>query len=149
MEHGDIALVRSRAGLTQQELADLSGVAQPNIAAYENGTRKPSAKMLERLTAAARPRPSRVLYEHVAEVKEIAAGHRALTVKVFGSIARGQDRPGSDIDLLVTFAPDATLYDQIELGQDIEDLLGVSVDIVSEGGLSERHETIRREARAL
>jgi predicted nucleotidyltransferase/DNA-binding XRE family transcriptional regulator len=145
----EVAEIRSRAGLTQKELSVLSGVAQPNIAAYENGTRRPSHKMLERLTSAAKPKPSAVLYVHKAEVKRIAKRHKATAVKVFGSVARGQDKPGSDVDLLVTFAPDATLYDQVGLAQDVEELLGIGVDVVSEGGLRGRHAAIQKEARPL
>ena len=145
----NVAEIRRRAGLTQNQLADLSGVAQPNIAAYENGTRRPSAKMLARLAAAAKPRPSLVLAKHRATIERIARQHKALDVKVFGSAARGDDLPGSDIDLLVRFAADASLFDQVGLAQDLEDALGVGVDVVSEGGLRLGHDHIRREARAL
>lgn len=141
--------IRRRSGLTQKELADLSGVAQPNIAAYERGTRLPSAKMLARLEAAAKPRPSLVLAKHRATIKKVARNHKALEVKVFGSAARGDDKPGSDIDLLVRFAPDASLFDQAALVQELEETLGVGVDVVSEGGLRAGHDRIRREARAL
>lgn len=145
----DVRTLREHAGLTQQQLADLSGVAQPNIAAYENGTRRPSPKMLARLAAAARPRPSRVLREHRRAISDIAARHHAVSVKVFGSAARGDDRPGSDIDLLVTFAPGASLFDQADLKHDLEDLLGLSVDVVSDGGLRAGHARIQEEARPL
>lgn len=140
---------RRAAGLTQRELAQLSGVAQPNIAAYENGTRRPSPKMLARLTAATKPRASVALARNKAEVKALAARHKALSVKVFGSVARGEDRPGSDLDLLVKFAPDASLFDQIELAQDLEDTLGVKVDVISEGGLRGSHDAIAAEAKPL
>ncbi|WP_278258982.1 nucleotidyltransferase domain-containing protein [Nocardioides convexus] len=70
-------------------------------------------------------------------------------MKVFGSAARGDDRPGSDIDLLVTFAPGASLLDQADLKHHLEDLLGVSVDIVSDGGLRGNHARILEEARPL
>jgi predicted nucleotidyltransferase len=144
-----VAEIRRAAGLTQRELAELSGVAQPNIAAYENGTRRPSPKMLARLAAAARPRPSVALARHKAEVKAVATRHKALGVKVFWSVARGEDHPGSDLDLLVSFAPDASLFDQSELAQDLEDTLGVKVDVVSAGGLDDRHSTILAEAKPL
>lgn len=144
-----IADIRRAAGLTQRELAQMSGVAQPNIAAYENGTRRPSPKMLARLSAAARPRASIALTRHKAEVKVLAARHKAVSVKVFGSVARQEDRPGSDLDLLVKFAPDASLFDQIELAQDLEDVLGVKVDVVSEGGLRQSHDAIMAEAKPL
>lgn len=149
MAQETVAEIRRGAGLTQKELAALSGVAQPNIAAYENGTRNPSPKMLARLAAAAKPRPSVVLFAHRSEIVKLAANYRASNVRVFGSVARGEDRPGSDVDLLVEFAPDATLYDQVELAQDIEDLLGIHVDVVSEAGLRDQHDAIRLEARAL
>ncbi len=141
--------IREQAGLTQQQLADLSGVAQPNIASYENGSRRPSPKMLARLAAAARPRPSGALKRHRQEISELAARHKALSLKVFGSVARGDDLPGSDVDLLVTFGPGATIFDQVELKHDLEDLLGVGVDIVSDAGLRAGHERIREEARPL
>jgi predicted nucleotidyltransferase len=148
-ESREVAGLRRRAGLTQQQLADASGVAQPNIAAYERGTRVPSAKMLARLAEAARPRPSVVIATRKAEITRLARRHRGLAVKVFGSAARGDDRPGSDLDLLVTFASDASLFDQVGLAQDLEDLLGVHVDVISDGGLRQRHEVIRTEARPL
>lgn len=141
--------VRLRAGLSQRQLAALSGVAQPNIAAYESGRRKPSPRMLERLIAAAKPRPSTVLTEHVEAIRAIAAEHRATEVRVFGSAARGEDVPGSDLDLLVSFASDASLYDQVGLKEDLEALLGVSVDVVSADGLTSRHDSILSEARLL
>lgn len=141
--------LRQRAGLSQRELAQLSGVAQPNIAAYETGRRQPSPKMLVRLTAAARPRPSVMLSRHSRAVGAITAKHRARDVRVFGSVARGEDHPGSDIDLLVSFDTGATLYDQVALTEELEALLGVRVDVVSAAGLSARHDAIRREARPL
>ncbi len=142
-----VAEIRRRAGLSQQELAELSGVAQPNIAAYEKGTRRPSAKMLKRLAAAAKPRPSAVLAAHRASIKALAREHKALDVKVFGSAVRGDDRPGSDLDLLVEFARGASLFDQIGLAQDLEDALGIHVDVISEGGLRKGHDDIRAQAR--
>ncbi len=141
--------LRRRAGLSQRELARLSGVAQPNIAAYESGRRTPSPRMLERLAAAAKPRPSVLLTRHAQDVTAIAKKHHAVDLRVFGSIARGDDRPGSDVDLLVTFAPKASLYDHVALTEELEALLGVHVDVVSAAGLGERHDGIRQEARRL
>ncbi|HRY08971.1 MAG: helix-turn-helix domain-containing protein [Actinobacteria bacterium] len=141
--------LRRRAGLSQRELAELSGVAQPNIAAYESGRRRPSPRMLERLEAAAKPRPSMLLTQHARAVTAIARKHNAVDVRVFGSVARGDDRPGSDVDLLVTFATTATLYDQVALTDELEALLGIHVDVVSSAGLGARHDNIGREARPL
>jgi predicted nucleotidyltransferase len=55
---------------------------------------------------------------------------------VFGSVARGEANENSDVDLLVNFLPGASLFDLIDLKEDAEQLLGTSVDIVSEGGIS-------------
>lgn len=145
----EVAQIRRRSGLTQRQLSELSGVAQPNIAAYENGTRRPSAQMLNRLAAAAKPQPSVVLAAHRDEVLRLAQRHKVIDIHVFGSVARGEDRPGSDLDLLVKFRPEASLFDQVGLEQSLEDLLGVDVDVVSEGGLSAGHDEIRGEAVAL
>jgi predicted nucleotidyltransferase/DNA-binding XRE family transcriptional regulator len=141
--------LRHAAGLTQQELARRAGVAQPNIAAYETGQRAPSAAMVARLRAAAPPRPSRVVADHRAEILALARQHKAAHVRVFGSVARGEDVSGSDLDLLVTFEPGATIYDLAELIAALEDLTGLRVDVVSEGGLRPGPNPIRDQAIAL
>ncbi len=145
----EVKQVRASAGLSQRDLADLSGVAQSNISAYESGARRPSAKMVERLRRAVKPRPSVVLAQHRADVLRIAQRHGASRVRVFGSVARGEDRPGSDIDFLVRFSPTASAFDQVELAEDLEGLLGVCVDVVSERGLRTSHGEIRSQARPL
>ncbi len=65
---------------------------------------------------------------------------------LFGSVARGDDTAASDIDFLVEFAPDSSLFDLLHIGEELEALLGVSVDVVSAGGLKVRDDHIRREA---
>ena len=65
----EVRELREAAGLSQVELSLRSGVAQPNIAAYETGRRRASADMIERLRAAARPRPSEVLASHHDELE--------------------------------------------------------------------------------
>lgn len=141
--------LRRAAGSTQDELAARSGVAQPNIAAYENGQRVPSAAMLRRLSAAAKPRPSVVLAEHRRAIIDLARAHKAHQVRVFGSTARGQDVSGSDIDLLVRFEPDADVFDLADLAADLAELTGLSVDVVSEHGLRTGRDAIIAEARPL
>lgn len=66
----------------------------------------------------------------------MAARHGARNVRVFGSVARGDDRPDSDLDLLVDVEPDRTLLDVIALEQDLQELLGRRVDVLTERGLS-------------
>jgi uncharacterized protein len=80
-------------------------------------------------------KPDQILKEHREEVLATAARHKVVRVRVFGSIARGEAREDSDVDLLVQFAPGASLLDQAGLLNDLEDLLGCPVDVVSEGGL--------------
>jgi predicted nucleotidyltransferase len=78
----------------------------------------------------------------------LAAARRrhASRVRVFGSVARGDAGPSSDVDLLVDFEPEASLIDQVGLTQDLKSLLGMSVDVISTGGLRERHRHIQDEA---
>ncbi len=135
--------------MTQHQLAKLSGVRQPNIAAYENGQRVPSPTMVERLLSAARPRPSKVLDQHREQVRRLAHRHRAGNVRVFGSVARGDDGPDSDLDFLVTFDERASLLDQAALTDDLEELLGVPVHVVSDRALRDRDAQVAREAVAV
>lgn len=84
------------------------------------------------------------------DLMRAAAHHRALSLRVFGSVARGEDGPGSDIDFLVEFSPEASLLDLVGLKQDIEALLGRTADIVTPDGVSPfLRERILGEARAL
>lgn len=142
----EIYEIRMRSGLTQQELSERSGVAQPNIAAYESGKRKASTAMLERLRSAAPARPSVLLAEHRDQIREAANRHRGVAIRVFGSTARGEDGSGSDLDLLVRFDQDASIFDQAELIEDLRDLLGINVDVISEGDLGPNHAEILAQA---
>jgi hypothetical protein len=75
------------------------------------------------------------LLDRREEILAIAARHGARTVRVFGSVVRGEETPASDLDLLVEFEPGRSLLDHIALAQDLKDLLGREVDVVTEGGL--------------
>lgn len=72
----------------------------------------------------------------VSEILRIAHMHGARAVRVFGSRARGDAEAGSDLDLLVSLEPGRSLLDVVAIKQDLEDLLGYPVDVVTEGGLS-------------
>lgn len=69
------------------------------------------------------------------DILRMAALHGASNVRVFGSVARGEAGPASDIDFLVELAPERSLLDQVALLQDLEDLLGRRVDVVEPEGL--------------
>lgn len=85
-----------------------------------------------------------------ARILEIAGRHGARNVRVFGSVARGEAGPESDVDFLVDFQAGRSLLDQVALVGDLEDLLGCKVDVVTESGLYWLlRRRILREARAL
>lgn len=137
---------RERAGLSQSELAAASGIAQPNISAYESGQVTPRPETVERLFAAMRPRPSVVLERLRDRVLEAAARHRILAVEVFGSLATGNDTPDSDVDLLVHGEPGASLFDLALFAEEVEAILGFHVDVVSARANSAAMHRIRGEA---
>ena len=77
-----------------------------------------------------------LLHDRRTDILQLATRHGARRVRIFGSTIRGTATEGSDIDLLVAFEPDRSLLDLIGFKQDLQDLLGRPVDVVSEGGLS-------------
>lgn len=142
--------LREAAGLSQRELAAATGIAQPNIAAYESGRRTTSATILDRVRQATDTRPSARLRRHQAEVLRIVKATGARQLWVFGSVARGTDEPGSDLDLVVEFGPGSSLLTQSQLQLDLEKVLGVRVDVISSGALTDRFgERVRAEMVAL
>lgn len=138
-----IVELRAAAGVSQRELARRSGVAQPNIAAYESGRRTPSEQMVRRLATALAPPPRRTLAAHREEVIAILRRHGLTRPRVFGSVARGEDRPGSDIDLVVDMAATGDILDLIDAGDELEALLGCHVDLVTSRSLRPGHEIER------
>jgi predicted nucleotidyltransferase len=70
------------------------------------------------------------------EVLAIAKQHGAHSLRIFGSTARGEARPNSDVDLLVELEPGRSLLDLVAIKQDIEDILGRKVDVLTEAALS-------------
>lgn len=77
-----------------------------------------------------------VLRSEQTEILATASRHGARNVRVFGSVARGDDTSSSDIDFLVDFSPERSLYDLVGLQFDIESLLGRRADIVTEASLN-------------
>lgn len=79
-------------------------------------------------------------FEQLRDKKEalvsLADRHKAENLRIFGSVARGEANENSDVDLLVHFRQGASLFDLMDLKEDAEELLGLTVDIVSDRGLS-------------
>ena len=144
---------RQRSGLSQAELARRAGVAQPVISAYETGRREPGLPMLDKLVRASGhdllvevvARPSGLelpdspvglrLRRQRRAILDAAGRRRVSNVRVFGSVARGDDDEDSDVDLLVDLAEDVSLVELIGLEREVSDLLGRRVDVVPARGL--------------
>ena len=141
-----IKQARLNAGLTQAALAERAGTSQANVAKYEAGRMSPSVSTLERLLHAAgfglhlEAMPNhtptdisgsraRKLRQHRMQIIELARSHGATNVRIFGSVARGEDDGSSDIDLLVDFDLKQGLMPIIGLKRELEDLLGEEVDV--------------------
>ncbi|WP_280338460.1 nucleotidyltransferase domain-containing protein [Nocardia neocaledoniensis] len=144
---------RQRRRLTQRELAKRAGVAQSTVATLESGRRQPSFAMVERLLAAAgfrlgtslvnAVRPSVLLEEHRSEFEALLARYPVANVWLFGSVARGEDRSDSDLDLLVELAAGASVLDILDLDAELGELLGCPVDVVTTVDLKS-NELLRR-----
>jgi len=76
-------------------------------------------------------RPSQALRQHRDAVCLAAARYRVANPRVFGSALHGNDREGSDLDLLVDPLPGTTLFDLGGLQDELQELLGVSVDVLT------------------
>lgn len=144
---------RKKAGLSQIELARLAGVAQSVVSAYEAGRRQPSFPTLARLIEATghdvdvalRPRETgldrlrgplgRKVWAHRMELREVATKYGASNLRVFGSVARGEESTDSDVDILADLSPDTGLFALGRLRGELEHILGAPVDVVPAGDL--------------
>lgn len=134
--------------MSQVELARRVGVAQSVISAYESGARQPSLRTLQRLVSAtgfelepglrASSNPTRSLpgpigrrvWEHRHELQRAAAARGVSNLRVFGSVARGQETADSDVDFLVDVAPEVGLLGLGRLTAELETMLQARVDLV-------------------
>jgi len=82
-------------------------------------------------------RPSQVLELNRAAIRDIAARHRVLRVRVFGSVVHGTDTDGSDLDLLVEPTEQTTLLDIGKIQFELNELLGIDVDVLTPRALPE------------
>jgi predicted nucleotidyltransferase/DNA-binding XRE family transcriptional regulator len=153
---------RTRVGLSQSELARRAGVPQSVISEYEAGKRQPAMPTLARLVAATgheltlgleRSDPTvrglpdsplgRRLRQHRKALLEAVDSAGASNLRVFGSVARGEDGPDSDVDLLVDLAEDTSLFAVLALEGTLERILKVNVDLAPVTSLKPR---VRAEA---
>lgn len=140
---------RLAAGLSQAELAHRAGTSQPAIARYEAGTSSPSIVTLDRVLRAAGRRlvlgsepgsaPAdaslpriRALQAQRRAIRTLVRAHGGRNPRVFGSAARGDDRPESDIDFVVDFDfGDRGIFPLFDLRDALSELLGERVDVVA------------------
>jgi predicted nucleotidyltransferase len=126
---------------TQLQLTDEQADALAKIAAEEGvSVQNVIQAMIDRFVDAKRDRiKGNLLSEHLQAQREVILGiarqHGASNVRVFGSVARGEATATSDVDFLVDIEPGRSLFDRIALIQDLEDALGIRVDVVTERGL--------------
>lgn len=85
--------------------------------------------------------PSSALFRHRAAVRAAVQRFRVVNPRVFGSVLTGHDRVGSDLDLLVDPLPGTTLFDLGGLQDELEEILGVPVDVLTPGDLPVRFRT--------
>lgn len=155
---------RTRACLSQSELARRAGVPQSVVSEYEAGKRQPAVPTLARLIAATgheltlglerndpavrglpdTPRGRR-LRQHRKALLSAVDSAGASNLRVFGSVARGEDGPDSDIDLLVDLPEGTSLFAVLALEGTLERILGVKVDLATVTSLKPR---VRDEALA-
>jgi predicted nucleotidyltransferase/DNA-binding XRE family transcriptional regulator len=139
---------RVRAGLTQTELAAKANIAQSVVSAYESSRRDPSFETLRKLVAAtgfdlevvivpaATETPRRQAIDQSRMRLQRTLGKLgARNVRLFGSVARGDDGPESDIDLLVDIGPQVGLFALGKMRSEAERILGTTVDIVPANSL--------------
>lgn len=145
---GLIRDARLRAELTQVQLADRAGVTQSVISTYENGRREPSLAALQRLLLAAgfttaihlqpveEPPPLRDRVDAArADLLDVVHRFGGRNPRLFGSVARGDDGPASDVDLMVDLDAGLGIFALMRIQDEAEQLLGVRVDVVDAAGM--------------
>jgi predicted nucleotidyltransferase len=80
-------------------------------------------------------KPSEALASNRDAIRRIVESHRASNARVFGSVLRGQDTDGSDLDILIDPTPETTLFDIGAIRHELGKLLGVPVDVLTPNAL--------------
>lgn len=132
-----VALRGMRAlGQTQRQIAQALGISQPAVSQQLSSVSDMSGVASELLMAAAAP-----------VVKALAAERGYGRIALFGSIARGEAGPSSDVDLLVEAPPGASSFELVGFKMLLEQVLGRKVDLVTWSSLKERiDDDIRHDA---
>ncbi|MFV9673624.1 MAG: nucleotidyltransferase domain-containing protein [Acidimicrobiia bacterium] len=150
--------LRIRARLSLREVQRRCGVSAARLSRIENGHVDPRLSTIEAILGAfdtdlgdlgaeigaaadasgvdaGEASPITVVLRNRSRIHETLATHGASHPRIFGSVARGTAGPNSDIDLLVDLESGRTLFDLAALRADLEQLLGVQVDVVPAAGL--------------
>ena len=149
VDHTTVREAREDSGLTQRALAEAVGLRQSNIAAIESGKRAVSDELLERILAAADYRPSLALSRNAEQIIQIGSDLGVRDIRVFGSVARGDDHHASDIDLLVSLQPGVAGFELGAFSSLVEELTGFPVDVVVDRDENTAVDHIRATARPL
>jgi predicted nucleotidyltransferase len=123
---------REITGLTQAEVAARAGTSRSALAAIESGSRPASVAMMERLLVATGLRPSIVLAARREVLLSVFRRYGVTEVRVAGSVARGTDDLTSDIDLVIHPPDGMGGLALAALGDEVEAVLGLPVDLVSD-----------------
>lgn len=121
-------------------------MSQPAIAAFESGSRRPTPESIVRIDVALRVRPSILLERTRDQVREILSRRGIRDPRVFGSVSRGEDTEQSDLDLLVTVPDEFDIFDKVLLIEELQEVLGASVDVVPDHARGPVAERARNEA---
>lgn len=145
-----ITAAAAEKGLTRRELAHRAGVRPETVSRIATRGTCDFAT-LERLANAAglhlgltrgEPAPAGNARDEVLGkaglIRTLAAAHGARKLELFGSAARGEETPASDLDFMVELEPGRSLLDLIGLGEDLQSALGRKVEAVSKAGMKPR-----------
>jgi uncharacterized protein len=158
---GTLRQARLDADLSQVDLAARAGTSQSALARYETGAALPTLPTLERLLAGCGRRleiqtpPARAsaptssvrsrlgpqadkLRRQRRRLLDAADQHGVNRLRVFGSLARGEAKTGSDVDLLVDLKPGHTLHDLAAFRRKATEILDLPVDVATADMLKER-----------
>ncbi|WP_246490555.1 XRE family transcriptional regulator [Brevibacterium oceani] len=117
-------------GITQTELAGRAELPETTIAEMESGAMSVSPDMLEHVLRAADYRPNLALKHYYAEIRQEATRRGLRNVRIFGSVARGDDGFDSDIDLLVTPGEGTNAFDIANFVDRVRQITGFPTEVI-------------------